>query len=60
MYQEQRGEDWHRPCQGRGGEQSGEGGGEHQDLPAEDAEDACQGEIAIFGKWSRLILFLCR
>ena len=39
MYQEQRGEDWHRPGQGRSGEQPGEGGGEHQDLPAEDAED---------------------
>ena len=39
MYQEQRGQDWHRPGQGRGGEQPGEGGGEHQDLPAEDAED---------------------
>ena len=58
--QEPGGADQHRPCQGRGGEQPWEGGREHQDLPAENAEDACQGEIAIFGKWSRFILFLCR
>ena len=44
--EEQGGEDRDRPGEGRGGEQSGARGGEHQDLPAAHAEDARQGQPA--------------
>ena len=57
MCQEQRGQDQHRPRQGRGGEQSGEGGGEHQDLPAENAEDASKGETFV---QNTFYIFFCR
>ena len=46
MREEQGGEDRDRPGEGRGGEQSGARGGEHQDLPAAHAEDARQGQPA--------------